>query len=184
MVYIPGDCDTVSTLKHCAYNPNCELRGKDSLGRDCSTYINDKRGWPKWCSCHRIRSKPNRIFLIKFDSSIIVSTRVSLILFTCEFLGPLSCTLHKLEGPITESKGNSVGSKKNVTYDECSEACSKYEPCQSFLYHAITKSCFLKDKQLNGNETVKEGSKNFFSTYKTCKLGKFIYISSYNKMEI
>ena len=54
-----GDCNSVSTLKHCVFNPNCELRGQDSLGRDCSTYINDRKGWPKWCSCHRIKSRWN-----------------------------------------------------------------------------------------------------------------------------
>ena len=51
-----GDCNNVKNLKHCVYNPNCELRGQDSLGRHCSTHLNDKKGWPKWCSCHRIRS--------------------------------------------------------------------------------------------------------------------------------
>ena len=90
---------------------------------------------------------------------------------THSYSGPVSCTLHKLDGPIIESRGNPVGSKKNASYEECIEACKEYEPCQSFLYHNKSKTCFLKDKQLNGNETVKEGSQNFFSTYKTCKLG-------------
>ena len=56
-LFSQGDCNDVKNLKHCVYNPNCELRGQDSLGRDCSTYLNDKQGWPKWCECHRVRSK-------------------------------------------------------------------------------------------------------------------------------
>ena len=78
-----------------------------------------------------------------------------------------------MKGPIEkESRGNPIGSHLNVTYDECTRRCNDYEPCQSFNYDNKTKNCFMRDKQINGNETIITKNPNFFTSYKICSIRK------------
>ena len=78
-----------------------------------------------------------------------------------------------------ENRGNPLQSYRNVTYDECTKRCIDYEPCQSFLYDTPKKNCFMMDKQINGNETLLNENKKFFTAYKICVIRK-LQIKSFN----
>ena len=78
-----------------------------------------------------------------------------------------------MKGPIKkENRGNPIESHLNVTYDECIRRCNDYEPCQSFIYDNKKKNCWMMDKQINGNETLLNENKNFFTAYKICAIRK------------
>ena len=74
---------------------------------------------------------------------------------------------------------------KKGSVDDCKKYCDSVPNCHSFDYQKKKKQCYLKDKQLNGNEPL-ECWDSMFTVYKDCIQGtkqirKLIIV--FNKLE-
>ena len=82
-----------------------------------------------------------------------------------------------MSGTVIESlRGKSLADKiENVSQKECQTICDQTEKCKSLRYCPRSRHCFIKDKQLDGNEDTekKEHSNELqcFSSYKSCEPG-------------
>ena len=81
--------------------------------------------------------------------------------------------------------GNDLGLFSRLTYTECIGKCNEQEGCQSLVFYSSRleeqdkNNCFLKDKTLDGTETLNTQNDDIFSAYKTCPIGNdvvFYYI--------
>ena len=91
---------------------------------------------------------------------------------------PDLCTFTQMEGPTEQdNRGKGVGTHKEVeSLEACIELCKANEKgCESFLYDSNKKTCALKDLVLTGSEPIVKKNKIYFSVYKTCKEGNYIF---------
>ena len=56
------------------------------------------------------------------------------------------------------------------TQDECEQFCNGISLCNSFTYEPNVKSCWLKEKEVNGNEDVIDRD-DYFTVYRSCEQG-------------
>ena len=81
-----------------------------------------------------------------------------------------TCIYEKLAFAVAkEYAGENVGMKKG-SVDDCKKYCDSVPNCHSFDYQKKKKECYLKDKQLNGNEPL-ECWDSMFTVYKDCIQG-------------
>ena len=92
------------------------------------------------------------------------------------------CGYRSLNGTVNNG-GNSLLNKEekleNLTLRQCHKKCDEIKGCKSVRYCPVKGNCFIKDKELDGTEEVKEeGRKEYrcFSSFKTCKLGNYLQI--------
>ena len=82
-----------------------------------------------------------------------------------------------MKGTVIEKlRGKSLANKiENLSEKECQTICDQTERCKSLRYCPKSGSCFIKDRQLDGNEETekKERSNELqcFSSYKSCEPG-------------
>ena len=69
-----------------------------------------------------------------------------------------------------EIEGLHVGSDVGKSQKECEDICDNNEKCKSFSYAPVQQSCYLKNKQLTGNEPQKKFKKytGGYTVYKSC----------------
>ena len=57
---------------------------------------------------------------------------------------------------VVVDEGNNIGTKHDVSLDECKKMCNQEKNCQSFAHcPGYFSTCYLKDKILAGHETTK-----------------------------
>ena len=67
-----------------------------------------------------------------------------------------------------EIEGMSIGYYEGKSQKECEDICDNNEKCKSFSYAPAQQSCYLKNKQLTGNEPQLQKSWGTYTVYKSC----------------
>ena len=66
-----------------------------------------------------------------------------------------------------EIEGLHVGSDVGKSQKECEDICDNNEKCKSFSYQPAKQRCWLKNKQLTGNEP-QQLYRGAYTVYKSC----------------
>ena len=65
--------------------------------------------------------------------------------------------------------GMPLGYEVGKSQKECEDICDNNEKCKSFSYQPAQQTCYLKNKQLTGNEPQQQKSSwGAYTVYKSC----------------